>query len=335
LIGPQLAAQYFSVQTIIDPHFNMRIMELFAAHRNPLLTFFFTAMSGFGDGRWYLLVVLAIYVAWDKRLAVRLSILMTLSGSVNYILKMLIANPRPFVRDGTYLQKWAIPARNAATLAAEFSTPSGHAMSAASFYSFLGASARQKSVRIAAMLIILLVGVSRPYLGVHYVEDVLLGWAIGIALGLLSFRYADTLAEAWSGLRYDIQIAAALAISALFCLIAMAVNHGRIDAASVSLLSDVGMFTGIVVACPLELKFVDFDATGSSASFKALRFTLSVLITVATVALCGRLIEALGLNVAGINGSLQFARYCLGGIVSFFVAPWIFTRIGLAQRTGA
>ena len=39
-----------------------------------------------------------------------------------------------------------------------------------------------KSLAVAALL---LTGISRPYLGVHYVEDILLGWPIGIGLALV------------------------------------------------------------------------------------------------------------------------------------------------------
>jgi membrane-associated phospholipid phosphatase len=64
----------------------------------------------------------------------------------------------------------------------EFSTPSGHATAAAAFYTYLYGKVCSRAVRIVAVAAILIIGISRPYLGVHYFEDVFLGWALGVRL---------------------------------------------------------------------------------------------------------------------------------------------------------
>ncbi len=80
------------------------------------------------------------------------------------------------------------------------SFPSGHAMMSAVIYLTLGtllAEAQDKyHVRLfwlfSALLITLLVGFSRVYLGVHWPSDVLAGWMIGLVWALIC----------WLGLRY-------------------------------------------------------------------------------------------------------------------------------------
>jgi undecaprenyl-diphosphatase len=74
--------------------------------------------------------------------------------------------------------------------AANPSFPSGHAMLSAVVFLTLGALAarfadRRKRVKAlalgAAVLLSLLVGASRIYLGVHWTSDVLAGWSLGAA----------------------------------------------------------------------------------------------------------------------------------------------------------
>jgi undecaprenyl-diphosphatase len=73
------------------------------------------------------------------------------------------------------------------------SFPSGHSMMAAIVYLTLGAmllrtqaDRRVKAYCLAvAVLLTLLVGTSRVYLGVHWPTDVLAGWALGAAWAMM------------------------------------------------------------------------------------------------------------------------------------------------------
>jgi undecaprenyl-diphosphatase len=81
------------------------------------------------------------------------------------------------------------------------SFPSGHSMLSAVTYLCLGALlARSQKRRVlkawfmlSAILITLLVGVSRVYLGVHWPSDVVAGWTAGAVWALICWRTAEWL----------------------------------------------------------------------------------------------------------------------------------------------
>jgi membrane-associated phospholipid phosphatase len=95
--------------------------------------------------------------------------------ALNLALKAAFERPRPSLSDPI-------------ASAAGFSFPSGHAMVALTVYgalAFIAASAgprrRRVMILVAATGLVLAIGFSRLYLGVHYVSDVLAGYGAGLA----------------------------------------------------------------------------------------------------------------------------------------------------------
>ncbi len=61
-----------------------------------------------------------------------------------------------------------------------YSFPSGHSMNSAIAYGSIANHKKKTWMWIVAVLIVLMVGFSRVYLGVHYPTDVCVGWLLGI-----------------------------------------------------------------------------------------------------------------------------------------------------------
>jgi membrane-associated phospholipid phosphatase len=124
-----------------------------------------------------LMVVLLGVLGWQRRWGAAVGLLLTVVGAqlLNDVLKDWFQRTRPAPVDSL------IPAQ-------AFSFPSGHAMVAAAFYLYIGYLAwRLLTGRwrfICAALLVLvafLIGLSRLYLGVHYLTDVIAGYIAGIA----------------------------------------------------------------------------------------------------------------------------------------------------------
>jgi undecaprenyl-diphosphatase len=96
------------------------------------------------------------------------------SALLDQLLKGLFARPRPFFEHPVLVE-------------ASYSFPSGHAMESFVLYGMLAYFAvlalktwrARTAVVFGAALLVLLIGLSRMYLGVHYFSDVLAGYAAG------------------------------------------------------------------------------------------------------------------------------------------------------------
>jgi membrane-associated phospholipid phosphatase len=315
--------------------FNLELIQFLADSRIGLLTALFLFCSFMGETEGYVLVVTGIYVMYDKALAYRLSALVLLTMCVNHAMKTFIRNPRPFIDEGTWAQKWAVPAENARELATEYSTPSGHGMAGGAFYGHLYASVKRRGVRIIAVLAILATGLSRPYLGVHYLEDILLGWLIGISLALVLFRYGKSLGRLWQRRSYAQQVTIVVGFSAALWLVTVAAGGWRIDAQPLAFIGYSGFLTGLVIAHPLEIRRVDFDPRSGQLAHKLLRYALSVAMVIGTLFVLDELFAALADDVSLLGHILRYARYIAAGIVAMWLAPLVFTRLGLAERRAA
>ena len=144
----------------------------------PSMHWFWQAVTLFGDASLIMLLVCMIIWTQDSRSAVRIAMVVLISGIVVGLLKVGLQMPRPYyVYD--VVQVWHA--------SSGFGMPSGHAATAMSFFGMVLLRARQRWVVVACFCIILLVGLSRVYLGVHSATQVLAGWMIGMmAIGIFT-----------------------------------------------------------------------------------------------------------------------------------------------------
>lgn len=156
--------------------FDEAIYDWVVARRSPWLTDVWRVITELGGGAVIvpiMVVTVALLVVARRPWSAAFVALAAGGGLVlQALLKPLLQRPRP-------------PVAGWLTDAGGWSMPSGHALQSASLYLALAvvvvAVARPWRVVVwtTAVVVVVLVGCSRVYLGVHWATDVLLGWLIG------------------------------------------------------------------------------------------------------------------------------------------------------------
>lgn len=127
-------------------------------------------------------IMIVIAVLARKPLVGQLAALIIATHLINAVLKLIFRHPRP---DTDYAKK---------ILFSKYSFPSGHSSvglvlwySMPILLSTLGVpSGILLAMALSAPLLALAIGVSRVYLGAHYLIDVLVGWLLGLVC-MISF----------------------------------------------------------------------------------------------------------------------------------------------------
>ena len=92
--------------------------------------------------------------------------------ALNYVVKLAVRRPRPVLE--------GLPPLGGAPSSLSF--PSAHATSS---FAVATAMARVEPLGALAFLLAFAIALGRPYLGMHYPSDVLVGAALGVVLGLI------------------------------------------------------------------------------------------------------------------------------------------------------
>lgn len=164
---------------------SIEIIRFFQQFSSPGLDRFFEFISWLGTATFYLAVLPVVFWSGNRKTGFRLMMLFFLGVFINLWLKDVFHTPRPssdLVR----------------VLAHEttFAFPSGHTQGAALFWAYLADEWRGRGILFIAIPMIILVAISRLYLGAHFLGDVLGGAAIGIVLALVGRRVAIWIGKA-------------------------------------------------------------------------------------------------------------------------------------------
>lgn len=169
-----------------------QIILWFESIRLPFLNDVMLALTDFGISALLVPIMLIFSVVlfmYKRYYSIMMLFLLYLTEkTINHELKGLFARERPafdHLVGETY-----------------YSFPSGHSMNAATIYPFMayllvkmipGLKERHRIVYLITGLGVLVIGISRMYIGVHYLTDVAGGFAIGLALFLICKKIDERL----------------------------------------------------------------------------------------------------------------------------------------------
>lgn len=296
-------------------------------------------LSFLGSEQFFLAILPALYWCVDSGVGLQVGVILLLNASFNDAAKLAIHGTRPY---------WYSPQVKAYATETSFGAPSGHAQIATGVWGMLAASLKKRWAWLLAGGIIFLIGLSRIYLGVHFPQDVLLGWIFG-GLLLWAMLRAWGPVSAWLNERsLSRQILLAFLASLGLILVelvpflglklghwmpppAWAAYTGQAVSLSGAMTSS-GSFFGLVAGLA-GLKRQGGFGSGGPLQKRVLRYVLGML---------GLLIFYLGLDLlfnlftAGGVGwfgyLLQYVRYVLVGAWISFGAPLAFLHWRLADH---
>jgi membrane-associated phospholipid phosphatase len=272
----------------------------------PVLDTVFKAITFLGEEEFFLILLPLILWCVDFAVGARLAFAFLLSTYVNTGLKDLFAHPRPFELDP------AVKLHNAEG----YGLPSGHSQSAVVVWGTIAVGFRKTWLWIVGILLMVLIGFSRVYLGVHFPTDVLGGWAVG-AVFMVGYLALQPYVETWlrqTGLTMQLALAVAVPLGLLLL-------HPADDTAS-SMAVLMGMGAGVA----LVRRASPFSAAGPLWQ-RVVRFLVGAIVLLV-------LYFGLKLVFPGEGEPLYFAmraaRYALVGLWAGLGAPWLFQRLRLA-----
>jgi membrane-associated phospholipid phosphatase len=270
----------------------------------PLLDLFFIGVTLLGTEGFYMLLLPVLVWCLDKKLGLRVAVLVLFSTYLNQAMKALLQSPRP----DPEVVRWVVSAGG-------WGFPSGHAQTTTALFGYLTLWLKPRRWATTLWLVPPLVSFSRMYLGVHYPHDVVGGMLIGLALLALFNWIVEGPPTRWWG---------RLGPEKRCGLLALVTGGLAVPRISSHAVTAMGTLLGIGWGAVWERHLVRF-VPQSSLSRQVPKLAVGLVFLL--------LIYGLGKFLLPDSPALRFVRYAILGGGATGVLPWLFVRLGWGGST--
>ena len=291
----------------------MEVLYALESIRAPWLDTVMAAITHLGEETVFMVAALFVFWCVSKRHGYYLLAIGFAGTVLNQFLKLLFRIPRPWVLDSDFTI-----VESARAQATGYSFPSGHTQNAIGTFGGIARFTRRKWVRAAAIVIAVLVPLSRMYLGVHTPLDVGVAAVIAVALVFALYPLMER-SDSQHGVMGAV-LAVMLALAAGYLLfVSLYPFPADVDAANLAHGVEnawklLGATVGMLVGWWLDVRFIHFD-TRAVWYVQLIKLVggLALLLGI-RAALKAPLAAALG---AGAGGAVRY-----GVMVLFAAAVW-------------
>jgi membrane-associated phospholipid phosphatase len=303
----------------------------------PQLEQFMLIISQIGQFEFYLAVLPFVYWSVNKQFGLTVTYLLAVADLASASFKHPLRGPRPY---------WFDPALGLSS-EESYGLPSGHALTVTVAYGYLAAWAQRRWVWILCSLMIFFMILSRVYLGVHFVHDVIVGFLLGALILIAYFLWRHYWAESFKKRIMGQKLLAAVILPlgiGLLYLVALALvgapNEQVAWAAELTtaertsidnMATAVATLLGLGIGFVLESSRVRFLTDGPLLK-RLLRYVIGII----GVLLIWRGLGAIfPRDPLWLAVPLRMVRYLLLGLWAAYYAPAVFVRLGLANARPA
>ncbi len=299
----------------------------------PQLAGFFVAISSLGREEFYLAILPLIYWCINKRAGRMLGYILFVAVAINTTLKHAFRAPRPF---------WIDP-----TVGIEetggYGIPSGHTQYAATLYLLVAYLVSGFWIWLAAGFMVILMALSRIYLGAHFIHDVAASFVIGVLLLILAIFWDRRVRARFTrrilGQRMMAAVLVVLFFAALYLILLYLIGEPDLTvpwaayipvaetASRTEMASAIGAFMGFSIGIVLESSRIRFRTDGSIGK-RAARYVAGIIIAIIIWRGLGMIFPHDPLILAF---PLRMLRYFLVTLWVAYYAPWLFVRLRLAD----
>jgi hypothetical protein len=314
---------YFGIQLIQD----LQALD-------PALKIVMNFYTFMGRIEFYLLLVPFVYWVVDSRLGIRTFLLLISTDFFGMAFKQLLRQPRPY---------WVGGVEQLGT-ETSYGIPSTHASDSFAVWGYLAYRAHRGWLWVVACVVVLLIGLSRVYLGVHFPTDVLGGWLLGLIM-IAVFVNGEQLLMPWLkkqshaaliGIGFVLSIVMILTGNLILALVASSPDPASWAQFSIQARTPNAYYTlggalfGAIAGYILMLDHARFQVNKARWQRAA-----SYLLGIVGVLLIYYGLDVLFSLIAPDESSVGYLlRYLRYGAVSLWVtfgAPWVFIKVKLAE----